>query len=159
LNTLSGYTCLDCPSGYVNVDPYDCLATTSCNDDPCDPLQQCFNVTNGGFKCGRCPNGYTLNTLEACIDIDECLEGTHLCQTPRFCKNTEGSYECSECPLGLEPDSPYTCAKVNSVVYAISGFPGSASATVAVFILMLIAIGISVILLSIVSALNCRKSD
>lgn len=35
------------------------------------------------------------------LDINECVEGTHLCDQHQSCLNTNGSFEC-HCKLGYE---------------------------------------------------------
>ena len=85
----------------------------------------CIN-TNGSYFC-ECLEGYELQNETVCIgklsipycchvnvysmsfqlDIDECNEGTNLCDANANCINTNGSYECI-CNSGYE-GSGRTC--------------------------------------------------
>ena len=89
----------------------------------------CIN-TNGTFYC-QCLEGYELQNETVCVgkhhclsmlplnltvhvrrtsfklDIDECNEGTNLCDINAKCINTNGSYECI-CNSGYE-GSGLTC--------------------------------------------------
>ncbi|PZC70341.1 hypothetical protein B5X24_HaOG205999 [Helicoverpa armigera] len=61
-----------------------------------------------------CPDGMRKKSGSLyCDDIDECVEGTHLCDQYQNCLNTNGSYEC-HCKLGFELDTiTGACADVN----------------------------------------------
>jgi len=86
----------------------------------------CINA-NGSYYC-ECLEGYELRNETVCVgklivpvcchteftvyisfklDIDECNEGTSLCDTNAKCINTNGSYECI-CNSGYE-GSGLTC--------------------------------------------------
>ena len=44
------------------------------------------------------------------VDIDECREGRHNCDSSQECKNTEGGYECERaCPRGYDQLANGTC--------------------------------------------------
>lgn len=46
---------------------------TTCADRPCFPGVQCELATDGGFRCGRCPVGYT-GDGRACRGTNPCLQ-------------------------------------------------------------------------------------
>ena len=54
--------------------------------DPClEEPQQCLNVV-GSYVCG-CKEGYTpIGNTTTCIDVDECVQGTHSCTKGETCK-------------------------------------------------------------------------
>jgi len=60
-------------------------------------------------------SGYRVNfTLFDCDDIDECSEGTSLCNiTMRPCINTEGSYFCQDCGPGFKNNGNYECEDID----------------------------------------------
>jgi len=102
-----------CPDGFIDngevcADVDECLDQT----DNCVAPAECRNF-DGGFACDcpaggyipdgsggcTCPNGFT-DTGSACVDIDECSEGTDTCTPPATCVNYEGGFGC-ECPSGF----------------------------------------------------------
>lgn len=62
----------------------------------CDLASLCFN-TVGGFYC-QCAEGFALDDLKKCRDIDECLMDKYICGD-LVCVNTHGSYYC-QCEEG-----------------------------------------------------------
>ena len=48
--------------------------------------------TEGSFIC-KCPNGHR-SIDDVCIDINECTENMHYCDSNAECKNTMGTYKC-----------------------------------------------------------------
>ncbi len=61
------------------------------------------NGTNGDGCSANCAieSGYScLIPGQACVDIDECLEGTHNCDMVAMCTNTTGAFTCA-CPIGF----------------------------------------------------------
>ncbi len=75
---LDGFTCGSCPSG-MEVDGIQCRDNRTCDDSPCFPGVQCFNLTaspvpwSPKFACGQCPTGFIgdgvncTNTNNSCI--------------------------------------------------------------------------------------------
>ncbi|KAI5640010.1 calcium-binding EGF domain-containing protein [Phthorimaea operculella] len=132
INTRGSFYCQNkvskhCRPGF-KIDP----ATNKCEDinecedgqDICRFDQVCVNVP-GEYDCkprdeyrknqaSKCPEGMRMKPgTNTCEDIDECLEGTHLCDAHQNCLNTNGSHECN-CKLGYEVD-PITggCVDIN----------------------------------------------
>ena len=74
--------------------------------NPCsrDPPVRCIN-TQGGFRCGPCPQGYTGDGF-FCEDVNECMNMNGGCSTnpPVSCYNTRGSRTCGPCPSGYQGD-------------------------------------------------------
>ncbi|XP_045518801.1 fibulin-2-like [Pieris brassicae] len=129
INTRGSFYCQDkvskhCPPGF-KTDP----ATNKCEDidecedgqDICRPDQICVNIL-GEYDCKpknsksvtSCPDGMRMNpSRQICEDIDECVEGTHLCDQYQNCLNTNGSHEC-RCKLGFELDhTTGACTDIN----------------------------------------------
>jgi hypothetical protein len=85
-----------------------CVSSTSC-----DPAQ--FKCDNGqcvldeaNQRVCRCGPGMRL-VSGACIDINECVEGTHECKAPARCVNTFGGpYSCA-CDGGLVLKNQFEC--------------------------------------------------
>ncbi|MED6271634.1 hypothetical protein CHARACLAT_022274, partial [Characodon lateralis] len=70
--------------------------------DPAFPAgcnQKCHNIP-GSFIC-LCEEGFFINDNINCVDINECLLYTSICERPAKCVNTPGMYEC-QCPLGFK---------------------------------------------------------
>ncbi|XP_019861229.1 PREDICTED: fibrillin-2-like [Amphimedon queenslandica] len=106
-NTVGNYYC-SCPSGYLKdaTDPHKCHDIDECSSGNGGCQQICVN-TNGSYHC-TCQTGYSLNTdNSSCIDINECIEGTHNCSiaSNNFCVNTIGSFRC-QCNEGYDNKSP-----------------------------------------------------
>ena len=82
------------------------------------------HCTGSGPKtCAACKPGYSMDTEEGCVDLDECNAnqdepnpGNGPCPTDTFCVNTEGSFSCLSCDKSCKschsdgPDSCYECA-------------------------------------------------
>ncbi|CAL8343147.1 unnamed protein product [Lota lota] len=97
LNTLGSYRCV-CHPGY-QLSGHRCLDVNECMRSVCPARQQCRN-TEGGYQCfDSCPSGMTKTDNGACVDVDECQDGSHMCRYSQICQNTVGGYGCL-CPRG-----------------------------------------------------------
>ncbi|XP_061842088.1 hemicentin-1 [Nerophis lumbriciformis] len=97
LNTLGSYRCI-CHPGY-QLSGHHCIDINECMRNVCPAHQQCRN-TDGGYQCfDSCPAGMTKAENGACVDIDECQDGSHMCRYSQICQNTFGGYGCI-CPRG-----------------------------------------------------------
>ncbi|XP_028269954.1 hemicentin-1 isoform X2 [Parambassis ranga] len=97
LNTLGSYRCI-CHPGY-QLSGHRCIDINECTRNICPAHQQCRN-TEGGYQCfDSCPSGMTQAENGACMDIDECQDGSHMCRYTQICQNTIGGYGCV-CPRG-----------------------------------------------------------
>ncbi|KAL2092660.1 hypothetical protein ACEWY4_012458 [Coilia grayii] len=97
VNTLGSYRC-SCHPGY-QMSGHRCLDINECMRSVCPANQQCRN-TDGGYEClDSCPAGMTPADDGACVDIDECQDGSHMCRYTQICQNTVGGYGCV-CPRG-----------------------------------------------------------
>ncbi|KAM9858177.1 hemicentin-1 [Aulostomus maculatus] len=97
LNTLGSYRCI-CHPGY-QLAGHQCIDINECLRNVCPAHQQCRN-TDGGYQCfDSCPTGMTKAENGACMDIDECQDGSHMCRYTQICQNTVGGYGCV-CPRG-----------------------------------------------------------
>ncbi|KAJ0019494.1 hypothetical protein NQD34_007063 [Periophthalmus magnuspinnatus] len=97
VNTLGSYHCV-CHPGYQQSG-HRCLDINECMRNVCPAHQQCRN-TEGGYQCfDSCPSGMTTAENGACVDIDECQDGSHMCRYTQICQNTIGGYGCV-CPRG-----------------------------------------------------------
>lgn len=70
--------------------------------EPCDPRQQCFNLSPG-YRCGPCPAGFKTTRVvtgagidharryrQQCEDVNECEDGRNGgCARNSICINTE----------------------------------------------------------------------
>ncbi|KAJ8379625.1 hypothetical protein SKAU_G00004030 [Synaphobranchus kaupii] len=97
LNTLGSFRC-SCHPGY-QLSGLRCLDINECTRNVCPAHQECRN-TEGGYQCfDSCPVGMTKTEGEACVDVDECQDGSHMCRYSQICQNTVGAYGCT-CPRG-----------------------------------------------------------
>ena len=91
------------------------LKLTPCERGNCPPPNcGCDGHTVCDFVAGRftqackaCPAGYSGTGSTGCVDLDECdvsenapVNGLPVCDPLTTCSNSEGSYECSDCPGG-----------------------------------------------------------
>ncbi|KAK1155520.1 hemicentin-1-like [Acipenser oxyrinchus oxyrinchus] len=97
LNTAGSFRCA-CEVGY-RLAGKRCEDINECTTNVCPAHQQCRN-TDGSYQCiDSCPAGMTQAGNGACVDVDECEDGTHTCRYSQVCENTIGGYRCS-CPRG-----------------------------------------------------------
>ncbi|CAG4962203.1 unnamed protein product [Colias eurytheme] len=130
INTRGSFHCQDkgsqhCPPGFKsNRSTNKCEDIDECeeNEDICKPNEICVNVP-GEYDCkpkhskaakSSCPDGMRENPdTKVCEDIDECAEGTHLCDQYQNCLNTNASHECI-CKEGFELDhTTGACVDIN----------------------------------------------
>ncbi|XP_035291447.1 hemicentin-1 [Anguilla anguilla] len=97
MNTLGSFRCA-CHPGY-QLSGVRCLDINECTRNVCPAHQECRN-TEGGYQCfDSCPAGMTKSESGACVDVDECQDGSHMCRYSQICQNTVGGYGCV-CPRG-----------------------------------------------------------
>ncbi|KAK7789040.1 hypothetical protein R5R35_010542 [Gryllus longicercus] len=113
-NTIGSYSCSPaegCPPGYeFSSVEKTCVDINECEAGfhNCDSQTEfCLN-TEGSFTCQTrtqkpsCPAGYKLGAQPGtCEDIDECADGTHLCNQSEFCINERGAYRCQPRPRSI----------------------------------------------------------
>ena len=92
----------------------------------CSQGQNCVNSI-GSYTChDGCSTGYRQRD-GACIDINECAEGTHNCGISEQCKNRAGSFRCEtqNCPQGYQKDSRGNCNDIDECAQGIHECPGT----------------------------------
>lgn len=129
LNMEGSFRCIrpQCPTGQVLLRNGTCMTTCGtgfsfnqwrerCEDidecakgplhiDPCrsSHKEQCVN-TVGSYECRSlvtCGVGFEYSSLRgSCVDVDECVAGSHECASDQVCRNTPGAYVC-ECAKGF----------------------------------------------------------
>lgn len=112
---IGTYTCA-CNTGYKldTKDLVSCLPEEVCSTEQkntCDGGSQTAScaVSNGQVYCG-CPSGYSLNTSNNCIDIEECATNVDTCvDSSSTCENTPGAFRCN-CKTGFKQLNAFTCA-------------------------------------------------
>ena len=81
-----------------------CTNTPGSFECACNPGYQ---LAMDGTSCEGTPVNVKYNThfndCSITTDVDECASNTDTC--PQVCSNTEGSYTCSTCGSGLQPNS------------------------------------------------------
>lgn len=90
-NAASG--CTACEAGYFALE-----GASECTDCGAPGLTE-------NFLC-QCPAGFE-GESKACVDVDECSDGTSRCSNLAQCENTEGGYTC-KCIEGFVGDG-FTC--------------------------------------------------
>ena len=68
--------------------------------------------TAGTRTCGPCPQGFTGDGLNGCVDIDECLSNDGGCDPLTTCTDTPGSRSCGECPEGYTGTGEEGCVQI-----------------------------------------------
>ncbi|CAG5035277.1 unnamed protein product [Parnassius apollo] len=105
----SGENCEHCSTGYY----------LSYKDDNKMLCSQCHRSCLGGCRqgtqkdCVACKTGYTFDTEEGCLDVNEC-DDLNKCSKNQFCVNSIGSYACMSCDKscdGCHGDGPDMCRK------------------------------------------------
>ncbi|CAJ0942703.1 unnamed protein product, partial [Mesorhabditis belari] len=92
------------PAEATIIPKFVCISSDSCGIDA-----YCERRSGG---C-RCHPGFQGNPPEErCIDVNECLEGTHNCHETARCHNFVGSYKCF-CPQGFRQQSDGSCQDIN----------------------------------------------
>lgn len=87
-------TQIQCKLGYRLTNGTSCVDINECEElsNICSGnLQICENLP-GSYRC-TCNNGYRMYQSE-CLDVDECLENLHYCQTDENCVNIAGGFKC-----------------------------------------------------------------
>uniref|UniRef100_A0A8D8UWR1 Thrombospondin-3a n=1 Tax=Cacopsylla melanoneura TaxID=428564 RepID=A0A8D8UWR1_9HEMI len=98
-DTVEGYTCGPCPSGYTG-NGEKCQPIGGCSRNPCAPGVRCDNIPEHPYyRCGMCPDGMTGNGTR-CHDIDEC-DLAEPCDPRVQCTNLFPGYRCDSCPVGF----------------------------------------------------------
>ena len=115
------YRC-DCPEGFENsssgsgngvgdIGGSACQDIDECNQTP--PICGNANCSNaiGSYACS-CGTGFSFSfQSRTCMDVNECMQGTHLCAGVSRCQNTNGTYACS-CPSGYALQDKWTCKDI-----------------------------------------------
>ncbi len=121
-----GTTCT-CPTGYrpsgsgnasvcVNVNEcidgtHNCHINAACTDTSGSFICSCRSGFLGDGRNCTCPNiGYRVSgsgNASVCVNVNECIDGTHNCHINAACTDTSGSFTCS-CPPGFLGDGT-TC--------------------------------------------------
>ncbi|OAF67213.1 Thrombospondin-4 [Intoshia linei] len=135
----SSHVCVACPDGY-SISGSTCIDIDECTvNSPCKQANLCINRIPG-YQCLTCPKGYsgtfedgstftqrrvfvysntvldTLNSLQTCVDVNECTANSHNCKANIICLNSEGSYTCSSCKKGYIGDNIHGCIKYGRVL-------------------------------------------
>ncbi|KAM6944598.1 hemicentin-1 [Lycodopsis pacificus] len=130
LNTLGSFRCI-CHPGY-QLSGHRCLDINECMRNVCPAHKECRN-TEGGYQCfDSCRAGMTKSENGACMDVDECQDGSHMCRYTQICQNTIGGYGCV-CPRGYRSQGVgLPCLDVNECqqtpnpcAYQCRNVPGS----------------------------------
>lgn len=102
-----GKLCDTCAMGYYSS--YSDSDTVLCS--PCHKACADICTGSGPKACGKCAQGYQMDTEHGCMDLDECVVSKP-CTKNKFCVNTEGSFRCLACDKscdGCDGDGPDNC--------------------------------------------------
>jgi hypothetical protein len=106
-----------CKTGFRLNEYEGCQDINECEDNPCGDNKQCINLI-GSYSCyakNACPQGmYRPNSLSACVDLDECINGEARCPVNMDCINTIGSYTCT-CRKGYKKEKD-ECVDINDCI-------------------------------------------
>lgn len=85
---MGGFSC-SCPSGFsISTESNMCQGQTERRRQ-----QDCVQFLHVQIKCHFCH-----------VDVDECLQGLHMCHYKQQCVNTVGAYRCqAKCGAGFKP--------------------------------------------------------
>lgn len=87
-----GENCIDCELDYYESYRSETKLLCSKCHVACEAKTGC---TGAGPKgCRVCSIGWTMESEQGCIDVDECASATHSCTKDEFCVNNDGSFEC-----------------------------------------------------------------
>lgn len=108
-----------CEIGY-RPGEFNCVDIDECaEDNPCQRNERCINML-GSYRCQPyliCNAGYEMNEAGTqCIDVDECVKGTHQCEGMQRCSNRQGGYVC-HCPEGFRLNAQRQCQDINECEY------------------------------------------
>ncbi|CAG2100466.1 unnamed protein product [Medioppia subpectinata] len=110
---------IDCDVGFTFSDEYlKCVDINECERHVCLHDESCIN-THGSYICRKIctQSGYRLDVrTNTCEDINECVEGTHLCGPQQTCINRPGGHEC-QCPPGFRLNGPL-CEDINECLHS-----------------------------------------
>ena len=110
---------IDCDVGFTFSDEYlKCVDINECEHNVCLHDESCIN-THGSYVCRKiCTQaGYRLDVrTNSCEDINECIEGTHLCGPQQTCINRPGGHEC-QCPPGFRLNGPL-CEDIDECLHS-----------------------------------------
>ena len=79
---------IDTNKGFIQNIKYILVSNDIIGDDESD-------TNNDSQYNNKCTYGYKF-FLVSCIDIDECTEGTHNCNSGEICFNYDGGYRCDQ---------------------------------------------------------------
>ena len=88
INTDGSYTCR-CNEGFYG-DGDSCFPG-HCQDMYCPKNQECISATTTGCECKE---GFQMNNLSFCEDVNECEQNVNKCDQQAECLNIAGSYIC-----------------------------------------------------------------
>lgn len=97
----------ECADGFIG-DP--CVDFDACASNPCFIGVSCTDqpAPSLGYTCGSCPSGYS-GDGETCTDNNECVLGTHDCNSHEQCVNSIPGFTC-ECLPGYTGVDCGSCA-------------------------------------------------